>query len=562
MAVLLVSSSTLSINAATNSSGEVGGGGGSGTPGKAHQMYIGGWGGNDRYASGLYWESFSGTKTLKSHFSYPNHLLTQVAVENATKGAFVTSSRADKTRGYMQWPTWFNNIKDFPGQTSAGHFPSKTPWDPYNKVGQQSLKGKLADPELVKAATDDGFTYHTAHQIYKHSSGKKFMDAVWTVGRKETSTSTVKTLVYGDITGGPSTKILLKSRKDETGKSLYDSPTKEIPYSDKSLVNESNHKRTINGEFITVTRTKTFMTDGSKEWDVKYTYSKSGVTKVKKEITYETSVPGNTQKYFRPLDLNRNGVANEADVKKDYPGYVNGSPAMKVKVDNMQKITNGDKVQTIDTNILTPFNVEIQNGQFGIPTYAQGGLDVHSTVPGQSFKKADGSYDSAVINNIGSGGTVNTAKFWASGWANKKNVASRVSRETAWNGQIMGSIGTNNASLTYGSEERIGGQNYIFNRDWKGGKFGFKTISIGTYNLMRPTNAQATQGKNWWEVTYEQGKFYEYGVEYKGKITLNGVGDPSISKQNFYTKLSSKGMIQPVLRGQFEAKTVGGTLGN
>ena len=518
--------------------------GGVNTSGGVSGQYQGGshgdrWGiGSSYSAYGIKWISFEGSTTLVTDMGMK--LFDRSRSVNSTKGAYLGLYSNDAKRWtWFNWAYWDEVITGAPSDYDW--------WYGGNGVYQEAGHGRLPDVELIQCAKDNGYTYDSNAKWYKNGNQK--LDAVWIDGYQASSTDTKTSIVYVKDDNG-----VTVDRTNDSAQSLYDSPTTSSTYGDTTDYNEFNYKNTVTAKYQTVTRTKTYMTDGSKEWNITYSYKKGGITEQKKDFTYKVTQPQIEQSYFKPFDLNKNGLASDDDVRATYPDF-NGSDPLKMSVDNYQGITDGSALKTLDTNTALKFNIRFENGQFGVPTAAQGGFDLADNAPGGSYANDNGTYNNSVINAIGANGTAKTGVFAYTGNpGSSTNINGNISKDSYWAGSLKANLSADTASLTYGDTEKVGGEAFSFDKGWTGGYFSFKTTKIGTYYL---TNG----GRKWWEMQYEKGKFYGYGMSYSGTITTGNIGNPTVTATNLYTRLASRNLVQPVLRGRFDAKTVGGDLG-
>ena len=529
--------STSVVHADTSSSP----GGFSGDAGGTHGDF---WGVGQGYSAGNYWSSFEGDADLYSEL--PD--LDRMGVSNslsieAKKGAYVTiDNRLNGRTTWLRWPWWFYFLKASPGE--LGNSWNYDPWDTNGYFGQSGLSGQLPDPELVEEANKHGYSYDSSSTLY--SNGSDYLDAVWVSGWTESRSAPATTIVWAEADD----ETILEDRSYESAESLYEYPTTSLEYTGKSKPNEFNHKRVIKAKFMYVRKNITYKTDGKKRWDIEISYSKMGSWRDEKTILYHVKQPRIYQTFFRPYDLNRNGLADENEVRQSYSEYQAGGQPLELSVDNMQDITDGTKLKTLDSNTSTPFEIKINNNQLGIPTASSGGFDLDDGAPGS--RNGDGTYDPSIMNEIGTNGEERTGVIRSS-TGFKQDVPGTISKDKYWQGSLKGTISADTASLTFDGNERIGGDLFIFSKNWLGGKFNFKTTKIGDYNLYN--------GRNWWEIDYEQGKFYSYGVQYRGTITVGEIGEPNVVDKGFYVNLASRNMVQPVLKGVIEAKTVGGNIG-
>lgn len=530
MFLITLAMPTIAFAGTSQSAGSSSSGGGGG--------WTGNWGVGLDFSTGLDWQTFSGSTVIRCIIDDSKEIPSELWVDNARKGAYIKidSKRTGKT-SWMRWNWWDKYVKDSPASL-ASYYPYGSAW--------KHNRGMLQDPELVSEARNSGYSYDYNNHYY--SNGSQKLDAVWVEGWHESNADSVTTIVYATADGTP----LMSDRSYEPAWALYDSPTTSLPYSGKSGPTEMNHSKTIEATYMTITKTETYMTNGHDKWDVVTTYSKGGKTYSSKTIKYDVNQANVAEKYYIPFDLNRNGLALDSDVKASYPSY-NGTTPLLMSVDNRQNIIDGSLLKTLDTNTKLSFSVLFDNDQFGLPTAAQGGFDLLMNAPGENHKNADGTYNYSILNEIGLQGEELTGQLSANGNV-LTNLNGKVSKDVYWGGALKADISANSAALTYGGTEHVGGDAFSFGKGWNGGDFLFKTTKMGNYNL-------SSNGRNWWEAQYEQGKFYSYGVEYQGTIHIGHISDPSIVNSNFYARLASKIVTQPVLRGAFEAKTVAGNLG-
>lgn len=495
-------------------------------------------------SAGIRWsyffESTTVTSILPSMWRWDNLEM------NGTKGANVEKhSVVDGSWHWFKWVWWYSyaGLND-PSTYSSGGL------NFYNDVWVNGLNGKLVDPELVTEATRSGFSFDSRKHLYERSSDREKLDAVWISSWKESQARTGTTIVYVDIETNGRKKIIVPDRSGESAKSLYNSRTTSAGYEGMSLEDEMKHRSTVTAKYIPVTRIETYETDGIKKWNFSYVYSKGLISTHTKNINYDVKPPPIFQSYFIPHDLNRNGLAKESDVRASYSNYL-GTLPLDITIDNKKSITDGESINTLDTNIATPFTLEMNNDQIGIPYAKDGGFDLKESSPGSLFKNENGAYGNSVMNEYESGGSSKTGEFWDDN-SPKKNINGKISADQYWSGSIKGGTSSSDSSVTFKDNEKIGSESLVYNAGWRGGEILFRTIKVGNHFLVN-------NSRPWWEITYDQGIFYKYGVKYKGTVNMSGIGKPSVYEDSMYTKLTSKTMIQPVVRGDFEAKTVGGS---
>ena len=550
--MIMVFSSSLTVFAGTSSSN----GSSNGSSGSGDLYYKVG----TSYSSGFRWVYFTGNKTVSSPAP---HCDARVEM-NGTHGAHIEKNDYKHGWYFFTWDWYFSWAHaPTPGALTRVLPGDKYPYyvDPWNNIVDPNqpggnkgntykvgCKGKLTNQELVEEAKRNNFSFNDWDLMYRQSGTNQGLEAVWIAGWQKSDSDSKETIVKIK-----SDDEVTLDRTSESAEDLYNNPTTEGEYYGKSLPTEMNHKKVITVTTQTVTKKDTYMTNGTDNWNHNISYSKGGTNTITRTIKYTVKVPTIEKTMFRPFDLNKNGVADENEVKQTYNDYQNGSPELKMSVDNKQNIIDGKAIQTLDTNTSTSFNVTFNNDQFGIPKKSEGGFDLLDESPGKDYKLDDGTYSKDVINNYNNLGSTNTGLFQSDNMSDI-NVEGLQTDYIYWGGSLNADISSSNASLIFDNQENKGGNQFTFGKEFGGGDFTFKTIKIGDYKLV---NGEIP----WWEAQYEQGRFYTYGVEYKGIIKIDGIYDPTIVDQGMYAKLYSNVNTQPILKGLFKAKTVGGNIG-
>lgn len=289
----------------------------------------------------------------------------------------------------------------------------------------------------------------------------------------------------------------------------------------------------------------------------------------KKTITYDYSSSINQTKYS-PYNLNRNGLATTSDISSVWVG----NTKLDVTLDNEQGVADNSLLKTLDVNADSNFKFKFNNSTFGMPT----NLDWSTKVP-----TVNGYWDtnsSAYCNgNVSS----NSDGYY------RYNLTFNASINT---------IDTNNptASLVFDNSELLATQQltktYQGDGSFRGGDWISRFTYVGEYSL---DNESSTKFKDWWINTYNQAKLYEYGTEYKGRITLSGIENPywnrygegSTDGSNYkihtdtdkglsaalkdinnvpdkyrglYIKSSTVSCEQPVVTGKWKVDTIAGTV--
>ena len=539
--IMILSMSVTAFAGTASSNG--GGSGSSGGGGSSNYFYK--IGPNKGGSSGFRWAYGSGAVSITNPGPFANRTANYSLNINGSHYAYVQKHTRNKGWNYCNWAWWLS--------IAHGGTPGSKAYmysDHRGGIWNDGLNGQFSQPEVATEASNSGFYYNGGDMMYRNASNGQGLDAVW-VSNWQTSTSDSKTTIVKITSGGETTF----DRTNETAENLYNNPTTSGEYDGMSLPTEMNHSKTITALVQTVTKKDTYMTDGSNTWDHSYSYSKGGTQTITKTIKYDVKAPNIENYIFRPFDLNRNGLAEETDIKQTYSFYQDGANPLKMQVDNNQNIVDGTALQTLDTNNSTKFTITFDNDQFGIPKADEGGFDIQKDAPGQDYKLEDGTYSTDVVNQYGNVTDTSTGIIYANGMSNT-NVPGLSSDYAYWGGSLTADLDLNNSSLTFNGKENAGGSNtpLTFDREFGGGDFIFKTIKVGDYHL-------SSSDRHWWEAQYEQGKFYTYGVKYHGTISTTDISNPSVIESGMYAKLSSKVSVQPVLKGLFKAKTVGGNIG-
>ena len=65
----------------------------------------------------------------------------------------------------------------------------------------------------------------------------------------------------------------------------------------------------------------------------------------------------------------------------------------------------------------------------------------------------------------------------------------------------------------------------LLQRHWVGGELSTRFTYADTY--WTDNNKEGSKFPAWWVNTYTMGRFYEYGSEWHGLVTLSGIQDPN-----------------------------------
>lgn len=532
------------------------------------------WGMGQDYGHGLAWRPIPSNGRVHSDLGGLAKLgvSSDLEIENLTLGMYVginstigtDSKNEEKNFTWLRWPWWFRVYSYNGGICYPADFVKKewytkygnkfVAWDPDNLYGQLRSKGALPNSVLIKEAERNGYKYDSSKQIYYNSSKNDYLDAVWIAESVEKKTE-IKDILISVVSKDKKTgktEVLYEDPNENKLLKMFEEGKEQYNYLLSSLPNELNHQRTLTSKFVTIRREQEITKKEGKIVSTISRYYRVGSTKIlTRDFEYNAKTPDITTKQFMPFDLNRNGVALYEDVKKDYPDF---KPVgnLNITVDNMQNIKDGSHIKALDINTGIPFEVKINNNQFGIPTKDQGGFELKESVNFDEFKTEVGNvYKADVFNKFGIIKDLNLGEFKSNSLY--LNIKGATTNPIYWGGAINASLNSKSVSITYNGQEKIGDkEGFILGKNWTGGTFNFKAISTGIYNL------SSKNSKNWWVINYNAGQFFNYGVKYGGIINSSGIKDPSIKSNNFYIGLNTKLTYQPLLKASFEVKTLGG----
>lgn len=416
--------------------------------------------------------------------------------------------------------------------------------------------GALADPQAHRQAIEDGYTFNS-WDVYQN--GNNWMDAIFYQPvkkyKKAGDYGYHRTITKAKGTKGDfdnSYKLHSQSGLEE----LYYDNTTSVPYGDETSESGPNSGlpgQTYNKELeVTVSSIRRHVEyypqeskDGGKTWtplrikDIWYSYV--GSNTYHGLFKYNVNPETVEQPWFRPMDLNRNGLADESDVKKDFFQYQSGGPSVALGVDNKQNITDGKTgLQTLDTNTSTSFDVTFYD-KLGIPSSYMPLLDSRPSSLDTHRPGTTGMFTQYTDGEV----------------QNSKSIDGYYSDYASWNGSLLAGVNSKNASLTYNGKEQVGpSATSILGVSSGTVNFLFKTIKVGDAFLTNGTS------RRWWTVNYTRGEQYTYGMGYEGVVTLDGISNASTTKSNMYKAWNSAQLEQPLLKGKFTAKTVAGDIGN
>lgn len=429
----------------------------------------------------------------------------------------------------------------------------------------QGLDGRLLTYMLDKGysiQTKDRRNDFGTQHVRWWWSGREFVDAVWISERVVQSQDSGSCITYVEDDNG-----VIVDDRDKSAEWLYNNGKSKADYHDKTDPNEHNYKNDIYAEITNVVKhIKEYQKmDDNGNWYTYKTevwYEKTGTTSSKKTITYKTNAPTITQEKYRPYNLNRNSYATAEDISAD---YANASKSLSAEVDNKQGITDNKELQSLDINNATEFKFKF-NTPFGMPDEYNWNNTPADLANGTWEPASGGSYANGKNDPADADGRLRSnLKFFASISSNTKDPSKDSS-----------------SLISPDSKEVLSNEFYskLYQGEgsFSGGDWSARFTLNDKYNT---DNNQESSFEKWWINKYDESRFYEYGTEYWGNITLSGVQDPykvshgtgvsngskydiTITADNdergLYVGVTTMRFEQPVLFGKWSVKTVAGDI--
>lgn len=362
-----------------------------------------------------------------------------------------------------------------------------------------------------------------------------------------------------------SKKVIIKTEdtdddfddSNKTDEWLWENGRTSSSYKYTTPYGDFNNSRTIKATIATISKITTIRTNANGTTSTSVSYRRSGVVTKSNTIKYVFTRPKINQIWYRPYDLNTNGIAADSIIKQEFGNFANAKGNLNLIINNNQNITNGDPIKMLDTNVANYFTVKFKTNYYGLPNEF-----ISTGTPYPSYKNNSGGkgFNTSILN-------VSELK-WVDNSSNGKfingngqiaiNVNGKISKQLNFTDstfKLSATTSSNRTSLSFNGNEVKGGNSASLFVDKFGGTFAVRAVRPIDFNL---TNGS---GKNWWTVNYRTGNFYNYGVSYEGAITVNGVGNASLVKEGVWCDLGNKSVTQPIIRGNFKADTVGGNIG-
>lgn len=447
--------------------------------------------------------------------------------------------------------SWTSNYANKVGNTNSGvaFFSNST----IKKAGSYSLQGggKIAKMKSGGIATEIHISWKDLERVVP----EPHKDTIWTI-----------TYFHEDDPDGDDNNF---DNRSQTARWKYENPRGQWQYYGKTDPNEFDHDNNLTAVLeevkYTYTIKKTYVGDKlvkTEKVDEKWTVVDSKT--LSQTIKYDGSKPQNGQHKFAPLNLNRNGYAQNGDggITND---YLNGHK-IDASTDNYRNITDNKDLETIDINNDFEFAFNFKNDVLGLPS-EHDWKTIPKPLVNDTWEAVNGSYANGRIgdkNCLGENGMPDGSVGYY-----RYNILFNAS---------INQKNNKTASLVLGSEEKVDNDSFSKEAPFRGGDWSARFIYNGDFTTDQ--HSQVNAWKNWWVDTYTQDRFFEYGVEYKGTITINnGYSTPTLVSnttspqvtQNGYAftsdGLTQRGLYvgkvtanyaQPILYGHWHVKTLAG----
>lgn len=378
-------------------------------------------------------------------------------------------------------------------------------------------------------------------------------------------------------------KVNYKSDKDhnggfdDTGQSLeyiYNKNTQSSTYERTTSIGSLSDSNNVQGIVWTIEQ-KHYKTHQMGHVVSEYNeYRVTSSTNLSRTFTYNVEQPTYPVEKYTPFNLNRSGYATGSDISGFQPGDRDVVDGLAGSVSNAAGERNNNYIDTLDVNNDSTFNLSLtsdSNHYLGL----RGGYDKWNNKPdtwttGDKEMVRGESYAKGLNNG-----------------ATDKNFFRYNTDLYGGVSDIIGSSQQLTSLFDWNSNTE-----YLSNVDYNIGKnrravynntFGARAIISGQFNTC---NNQDSEYKNWWILSWNVGRYYEYGIHYVGTISVNGISDPSQAVSNngvasewnynssasklttncnaqhrgLYVRFGATTQENPVLYGKWNVNTIAGNL--
>lgn len=482
---------------------------------------------------------------------------------------------ANNNRSWVPWGLFMDNC----GSVGNGNVSyARILNTPYTNTTNGSIIN--ASPEFYRSYQSRQTTNGKYTCYWNGTRGTNCHDIVSLRSYSKTFTNGSRTAITRKVWGGGGSNDGGFDNSGKSAKWKWDNVTESVPYSNRSLENEFNHNATLNILVETVTETVTCQTtNGSDRFDCQTPiYTVTNRVPMSNNFRYNVSSASASTQIYTPFNLNRNGYATSSEAEQLArtlgTSMVPGSTGLSGSVNNFQNITDGTALQALDTNNAVPFQILLGNSQAGIPTKSEGGVDITNQATADAcMSTVSITRDTSCLSTTGwsannqtltqTGGLTDVVpNLVANGYASYNLSFLSGVRGGEYTGRaVSGSQeGDGSSSISTNGTEKIGnpGEALGFAAGWQGGRFDFKATSPKVYHLSSPVGS-GDSTYPFWYAQYNNSRPYQYGVAYGGTVTTRGFSNASVSESNMYVGFNRNQTKQPILIGEFDVKTVGGS---
>lgn len=468
---------------------------------------------------------------------------TEFVLPNTGNMAYVVPTNPPTKRSFPNdWTTW----KEHPSMAKNNHAGVRhyQNWDlNRNSVGvQQALLNsptyKDFQDELFKNSFKDvGYATgmpNVPKQGFAYTADGKYADLIYLEGSISKPVDKVdynSVVVRLENSGNPSDNFDITHLSNEE---LYNRTGNSVNFSYMSKENEYNFNHTIKAKIYTIRKRLAgeivYDKNGNILADNTYTtYDITNIRNVSNTASWSANIPNLTHNYYLPMNLDTEKYMSPSELSSYGFNYQDiKNIGIKGTTENNKQVNDGTPITLVDNNSSKNFDVVLNNDQHGIPTKAEGGVDILKNKPAKP-----GLGDSMLWNQIYYSPVLEIS-------SNNKNYMPHVT------------------SIIMDGKENLGNEIVTKGYGYRGGTFKYRSIRAGSYNL-------GSNGRPFWMTKYGTSIFFDYGASYNGQVTsagifgpLNSNGTINVNENRRFVGEINGQIEQPIVYGSFDVKTVGG----
>lgn len=478
----------------------------------------------------LYWVIYTEGHSSATYLKDTVHKVKpEIYLEANTPVAYVTSSTYKPVQSfdYAHYSNWFN----FDASKGGLRFYLVGNWT-----------GSSLPSQFVKEANNHGYSDYNNSSNRIFYNGSKYADAIW-LEPTEVWAARSKSENYYSIVkfynANDEDQSFDNTEKDAEWHYKNQKTSIDISYISKEKEYRYDHTLYVTVQKFTLKTTWEENNFGEKQ-NIKYEYTSNESERDMKYASWRAKSTEIEEKYFKFLDLRTEDVASNELIKDLYgQEFLNkvSDKAIDADVENYKDIIdkeNPKNLTCLDNNSPIKFSLKFNNEQFGIPTAAEGGIDIQDSMPEAPTE----------ISEI-----TNETIYWSPVFYMSSTNHGYYNKRT---------------SLEFNGKEKRDSTAFEFNKVFLGGDFLFRSIKSGTYYLGGYSSSQKIP-----TVVYHATKFYKYGSKYETTVTIGSSLTPEwtnkdgrnsilVEDNNIYIGEASSTIEQPILYAPFDVKTVGG----